>query len=368
MLFKGFIMCAVFSLMLFCGASAQTNGSSPAAGLTRCSLRDVDAPLRGILISDSDNIYLGTANGTLSSYEVKNLGIIWRSELGGEFASELLLVGSGIIAVTNSTSTGNGTQESSAIRLIGKDSGVTAWSAKLAFSDRYYLGRLNGGIAAVSRQGSVALLDIASGQVKWQTGLHGTVSVKPAFSAGRMAFGTADKQVLVMSAGDGGLLHRLQLDFAPTAISFSKNGGLLIGDERGNVTLFGAGDNKAVWKFKSGAAVSSVVEADEGILITSLDNFVYFISDNNADVIWKRRLPGRLVEGGLMMNGYLIALIYGENSGYVLDLESGKLIDVIQPGANDLISRSPVFVRRGMFALTTANSLETYSVGPCGPK
>jgi outer membrane protein assembly factor BamB len=360
----------VVSVMLWLGVvgtPAQQNGSSPAA-LVRCALREVDSPLRGLLAADADNIYLGTVNGTLSSYETKTLGIIWRLELGGEFASEILLIGNGIVVVTNSAAGANGPQESSTLRLIGKDSGVTAWSSKLPYSEKYYIGRLNGGLAAVNREGAVVHLDAASGEVKWKTGSLGTVSAKPAFSVGRVVLGTAEKQVVSISARDGELLNKLPLDFAPTSISFSSKGGTLVGDERGHVMLLGDHDNKTVWKFKSGAGVSSVFNAEEGVLLTSLDNFVYFISDYNGDVIWKRRLPGRLVDGGLAFDGYFVVLMYGENSAYVLDMKNGKVTDVLPPTDKDLINRVPVLVRDKTFVLTTTGSVATYAVGGCGSK
>lgn len=362
MFLRGILFYAVL-LLIIGGASAQSNGSAHAAGLTRCTVRAVNAPQRGTLVSDTDNIYVGSVNGTLSSYDARTLGIGWRSELGGEFASEILVVGGGLVVVTNSA--GNGTQESSTIRLIGKESGVTAWSARLEFSERYYVGRLDGAIAAVSRHGAVTLLDAASGRIKRRSGPHGAITAAPAFFEERAILGTGDKQIVSISAKDVEVLNKFSIDFVPTALSVSKNGASLVGDERGNVALLNANDGKAVWKFKSGAAVSSVLETDHGILLTSLDNFVYLISDYNADVIWKRRLPGRVLEGGLVMNGHLIVFVPGENSGYVLDLDNGKVIDVIPSPEADMINRSPVFVRDRTFGLTTTNSLETYAMGPC---
>ncbi len=321
-----------------------------------------------MLLSDSEGIYLGTVNGTLSSYEARNLGVIWRLELGGEFVSEMLLVGNGIIVVTNPAAGGNGgVPENSTVRLIARDSGVTAWSAKLPYSERYYLGRLNGGVAAVNRHGVVLFLDITSGRVKWKTEPLGVVNTRPAFALGRMAFGTAEKQVQIISTTEGEPAGRVPLDAVPTSVSFSHNGGVITGDDRGNVTLFGP-DNRPVWKFKSGAGVSSALETEKGVLITSLDNFVYLVSDYNGDVIWKRRLAGRVVESGLLVNGHLVVLINGENTGYVLDMESGKVADVVQSGERDLINRTPVFVRDKTFAITTIDTLETYAIGSCGSK
>lgn len=368
MSFKPFTyIIAVLLIFIPAGLFAQQNGA-PSATLSRCSTRLLESSGRGLLGSDVERVYAGSLNGTLSAFEARNLAPIWRAELGGELASNILLLDSAIVIITNSLVSGSSLGQSSTVRMIGKESGVTAWSVKLEFSEQYYLGRLNGGIAAVSRGGTVFLLDTAAGQVRWQTTAAGELSTSPSFSPGRVAFGTADKRILVVSAINGGRLLKQPTEFVPTSISLLGDGGFLLGDERGNVGLFSAQGQNAIWKFKSGAAVSSVHETDEGVLVTSFDNFVYLISDYNGDVIWKRRLSGRVLEGGLMMGLYFVVLIPSENSGYVLEIESGKVLAVISFAEKDLISRTPVFVRDRTFALTTGNSIEAIAVGGCSAK
>lgn len=364
---KPLIVIAAVLILLSVGGTAAQENNVAAGALSKCAARQVDAPARGLLASDGDRVYIGTVNGDLSSLDSKSLAFIWRAELGGAFASDLLLTESGILVVTNASGE-SASQENSTIRLVSKESGITAWSVRLQFSEHYYLGKLNGGVAAVTQEGTVTVFDPSSGQIRWQSASLGALSTKPAFHTGKVAFGTGDKQVIIVSARNGDPPHKQLTDFVPTSISFTKNGGFLTGDERGNVALFGAQGTKSVWKFKSGAAVSSVQEANDGILITSLDNFVYLISDYNGDVIWKRRLPGRIVEGGLVVNGHFVALIYGDNSAYVIELEKGKVVDALPPKDADLINQVPILVRDRAFALTTADSVEIFSVGGCNSK
>lgn len=348
------------AIVLFCllaGVSArgQADAGQPPA-LVHCTKVEIETPVRGALASDGGGIYVGTTGGTLTAYDSFDRTIRWRSELGGEIISNVLIVGNGVAVVS-------GTEERSIVRLIGKESGVTVWSVKLPQSDRYYLGLLNGGIGAASQDGTAALLDAGSGRTRWQNGPHGRVTAIPIFGSGRMVFGTAEK-LLIAIGQDGNALFKHVLEFEPSTLAFTAENGVLAGDRRGHVVFFTT-DNKIFWKFKSGAAVSSVAETDEGVLVTSLDNFVYFLSDYNGDVIWKRRLPGRLVEGGLIVDNYLVVLLYGENSGYAIDMKTGKVFDTL-PGIDaDLVNRAPVAVREKTFAFTTTASLEIYSIGGC---
>ncbi len=354
-------------LVAAAGVSAQTNGANGAA-LYKCSVRPMTTvPAMGVLASDGDRVYVGTLNGTIMALEATTLEVAWRAELGGEFASDVLVLEIGIAVVTNSALT-DANPQSSTLRLISKETGITGWSLKLPSAERFYLGKINGSIATIGREGSITLADRATGQIRWQTGSFGKLSTKPAFSEESVVFGTSDKVLFVISAKDGSIVSRQSAEMTPTSVTFSKDAGFTAGDERGNVSLFGSSNTKTVWRFKSGAAVTSVTATDEGILVSSLDNFVYFISDYNGDVIWKRRLSGRVIDGGLIVGGYLVVLIYGENSTYVVDVKTGKVGDAMPASDRDFVSRVPVFVRDKRFAIATTDSVEVYALGGCDTK
>ena len=350
------------------GVFAQ-NGSSKQTALAQCTRRTVLVPPSpGTLASDGNQVFVGYLNGTIEALSSGTLESNWRVELGGEFVSDLTLIENGIAVVTNPSREPVAAGDVSTIRLLSKESGITTWAVKLAYSERYFIGRINGRLSIVSKEGQVTLLDRSSGQVQWQTMPVGKLSARPVFSPGSVALATGDKHLTVISAQGGRVISRQPTDFASTAITYLKKDAIAAGDERGNVTLFGAEISKAVWRFKSGAAISSVSETEEGILVTSLDNFVYLISDYNGDVIWKRRLTGRVLDGGLAINGHFVVFIYGENSGFVMSLDEGRLTDVVPHRDKDLVNRVPVFVRDRTFALTTVDSVEIFSLGGCEKK
>ncbi len=346
-------------------AGQQEQQPSPVLG--KCLGIGLASPQSGMLAANRDSIYVGSTNGVLSSYESRVLTPEWRLELGGEFGSDILVLEEGPVVVTNPIRSGPPAGEEATIRLIAGKTGVTSWSAKLPFSEKYYLGRSIGGIAVISHDGLVTILD-RLGRRMSRNGPYGTVTAKPVFRAGRIAFGTGEKQVIVVSGPSEGSVTRVALGMIPRAVALTKKDDLLVGGERGNLEHIELESGGASWKFKTGAAVSSIVDTDAGILVTSLDNFVYLISDYNGNVIWKRRLPGRILDGGVNLAGYFVVLINGENSGYALDLANGKIADVFTSVDSDIISGSPVPVRVGAFAVTTTGTLEIYAIGGCGGK
>ncbi len=362
-LFKGFAVLLVCVLGGF-AVSAQTNGHSQA--LTRCAVRPMPlVPSPGALASDGVRVYAGLVNGTITAMDAGQLEVVWRADLGGEVASEIIIVNGGIAVVTNQIGESTAPSENSILRMLSKEAGITNWSLKLPYSERYHLGKMNGGVVAIGQDGSIALADHATGRIAWQAGPFGAVTAKPSFSVESIVLGTSDKNLLVISAKDGSVITKQTADFVPVSVSFLKNEGIAAGDARGNVILFEQKGAGLVWKFKSGAAVSSATEIDDGILVTSLDNFVYLLSDYNGDVIWKRRLTGRVTNSGLAIDGFLVVLMYGENSAFVIDLETGKVTDMLPALEKEIVSRVPVYVKDRSFAFATTTSVETYSLGQC---
>lgn len=359
----------ILLILAFTAVQPVVGQTSPKlAAISKCASRPIgSAPISGVLASDGDRIYAGTTGGILSAFDSVGLEIQWKAELGGDFASGILIVEGGAVVVTTPSGDAQ-TTEGATIRLVGRETGISAWSLKIPYAPRYYLGRVNGSIAAISSDGFITLLDRASGKFVSRTGPFGKVSAKPSFTQAAILIATEEKNLIVVSGKDGTLQTKQSAEFVPTAVAFLKNESLAAGDERGNVTLFGAQEAKKIWRFKSGAGISFIGENEAGLLVTSLDNFVYLISDYNGDVIWKKRLTGRVVDGGITLADHFAVLVPSGNAGYVLDLKNGKVTDVISSGDVDLVSRVPVPTVDRTFAVATLFALESYSLGECPSK
>ena len=109
-------------------------------------------------------------------------------------------------------------------------------------------------------------------------------------------------------------------------------------------------------------------EVDEGLLVSSLDNFVYLLSDYNGNVIWKRRLSGRGLDAGAIVQGHYVALVPSENSVFALGLEKGVVSDVILNSERDFVSKAPVPFNGRSFLIALADIIELYSFGGCEGK
>ena len=97
-----------------------------------------------------------------------------------------------------------------------------------------------------------------------------------------------------------------------------------------------------------------------GLLVASLDNFVYLLSLNRGDRLWKRQLAGRLAAEPLTTNdGALFTPLSGD-TGVVLDLRDGKQLNSLPIGEDNSTTASPI-VAGSMLFVTTRRGLLAFS-------
>ena len=97
-------------------------------------------------------------------------------------------------------------------------------------------------------------------------------------------------------------------------------------DEKGNVFSI---DRKgsARWKFKAGGRIIFVKAVGDNLLLGSVDNFVYFMSAEYGNLIWKRRLSGRIASGGVIGDARAVFTVVGDRSAFVIELDDGRVVD-----------------------------------------
>lgn len=356
-----------FSIFTISGSSFQNlaqSSESDTVKLTKCSEFQIESSVVDALSADAQKVYIGTAEGSVRALNSNLSSSVWRTELGGEIVSNIVSAEAGIFVISNPVKAADTVPAESVLRSLSKETGVPNWSVRLPFSERFFIGSIQGVVSVVSLDGWVASIDAVAGRIKWQTPSFGKITARPAFLNG-ISFGTVERKIIIVSTETGEIVSKVSTDFIPTAITHPSPDTLVVGDERGNVASIGVRSGKDIWKFKSGAAISFVQVSKEGLYITSLDNFIYLISMYNGDVIWKRRLPGRVIEGGLVIDGFVAVLIFGENSAFLIDSKKGKIVDQLEQNDKNFVNQVPVAVRNSGLLTMTSDIVTLYSIKNC---
>ncbi len=293
------------------------------------------------MASDGSNVFVSLSGAKIEALSLDGRKI-WASELGGEIASNLLPLEVGVFVVTATGAADGGKSGGGVLRALSTETGITTWTLKLPGAERHFLSGFNGSVIVVSKSGVIQSVDAKTGLVKWKREIAEGFVASPVFNGGKVLVAASGKQIFGISSATGEIDSLRKLPFSVTALGETAAGELLGGDERGNVTSFANGHDKVSWKFKTGGEISGVYGVGDGLLVTSHDNFVYFMTGRNGDVVWKKRLAGRVSHIASVFNKYAVITSFEEHLVLLMELSSGKVAGQIVFGPDEYLVADPV--------------------------
>jgi outer membrane protein assembly factor BamB len=280
--------------------------------------------------ADASAIYFIDDENRLHSVDAAKGNNLWSTDIGGDVVSNLLLVEDSVFLVTSSQPDTPDSPPKALIRALSRQTGITVWQAETGSSPVVWLGLVNSNVVVAASAGSLAAFARADGRLVWKSDLKYPITSDPHFRDDAIDVATTNKEILKVTGGSGSVGVVWKSKFLPTAVLRDAAGRLVVGDERGNLTLVSS-DGDRVWRFRNGAQISSALLHDSEYLASSFDNFVYKLS-RGGNVKWKRRLPGRVSDRPIVLGETAVVAIVGTGSVFTLDLENGKISNRIETG------------------------------------
>ena len=290
-----------------------------------------------MLASDGAQIFIGIDGGKVEALSPDGKKV-WSSDLGGEIRSNILPAPGTLLLVTATASTAAGNATDNILRSLSRETGITSWTLKLAAAEEYFLGSANGSVVVISKDGAIQAFDTKNGTPKWKRQIAESFVGEPVFTGSRAIVAAASGELSVVSLVTGEIASIRKSALSATALAETADGASIVGDGRGNVTLFTNGSDKPYWKFKSGGEISHVFEAGGQVVAISHDNFVYLLAGRSGSVLWKKRMPGRISSASVHAGKYVVLSSFEEHSAIILDLSNGKVIGQIPLAGDETVT------------------------------
>jgi outer membrane protein assembly factor BamB len=309
---------------------------------------------------DEERIYLPLAGGTVISLMGASGQLNWRSEMGGELSASPVADEHAVyVASETGKSEDDAHHATGALRSLGRDGGVTQWARTLAMPLRGALTLGNGKIFGGASDGKVYAFDSASGEPRWTYAYDAPFNSRPVVSGSRVYIGSEDGNLLALDESTGKLLWNYKTKGAVRGAIANGNGIVYFGSGDGYVYALNSENGQLVWRKRTGAGVEAVTRVNEGLLVASLDNFVYKFSLAGAR-LWKRRLPGRISSQPIVTQSAALFMPFSSASAVVLDLRNGHQINLLPTGEEIATSASPVAIGE-VVLLTTEHGLLAFT-------
>jgi outer membrane protein assembly factor BamB len=309
-------------------------------------------------------VYLPLAAGRLVALSAADGQLLWQTDLGGEISAAAEADEHGVYIATE-TITPDGTQTyyraTGALRALSGKSGVTLWmrtlprpfsSALTANATTLFGGTTDGRVYAISK---------ANGEVEWQAQYTAPFASQPVLHDGRLYLGSEDGALLVFDEQHGHILWHYQTRGSlrgPVALA---NQLVLFGSADGYVYALNEATGRLRWRARTGAGVQAVAATDAGLVVASLDNFVYLLSYRHGQRVWKRQLAGRISAQPLTSTDSALFVPLGGDACVVLALRDGKTVNTLEVGPDGNTSASPI-VAADVLLITTRHGLMAYAV------
>jgi outer membrane protein assembly factor BamB len=322
---------------------------------------NTDATVNLTPATDGQRIYLPLAAGTLVSLRTLDGQLFWRTEIGGEISASPVADDRGVyIASETGVVQGTAPQAAGALRALGRESGVTLWMHTLPFPLRGALASNTETLFGGTIDGRVYAVNKKSGEILWTKQFATPFSSIPALSDSQLLIGNDDGTLICLDQATGKQLWRYRTRGAVRGRPSVYRGIVYFGSADGYVYAVDEMKGLLRWRTRTGAGVQAVAVTDGGLVVASLDNFVYFLSLPHGDRLWKRQLAGRIAAQPLAAaDGALFTPLSGD-TGVVLDLRDGKQLNTIPIGEDNSTAASPIIVDDVLF-VTTRQGLLAFS-------
>lgn len=310
--------------------------------------------------SDEERVYLPLSGGTIVSVMAVNGQLNWRSEIGGELSASPVADERGVYVASETGKNETGARRATgALRALGREGGVTQWMRTLAMPLRGSLTLGNGKLFAGSSDGKVYAFDSKSGEARWSYDYGEPFNSQPVVSESRVYLGSEDGNLLALDESSGKLLWHYRTKGAVRGPVANGNEVVYFGSGDGYVYAVHATTGRLIWRKRTGAGVQAVVRAGEGLLVASLDNFVYKFSLAGTR-LWKRRLTGRIFSQPFVTQTAALFMPLSSSDGVVLELRDGRQANLLPVGEEITTSAAPIAVG-AVVLLTTEHGLLAFT-------
>jgi hypothetical protein len=305
---------------------------------------------------NSEAIFIPYQTGKIAKINLSSEPLIWVSDLGGEISSDLIFDNGSVYLITKVFEENVKKDIDSGKRFtnytlwsLDAVTGLTEWQLGFTSNTSVSLNINQDKILLITKSGIVETIKKTNGAEKVSNfQLPGIVSTSPDFFSNKFFIGTEDNSILIVSTDKAEVLSKISTVQSPASTLVVTANKLFWGEKKGFVSHYDTNINSLIWTVRFGGEISSLTLVANGILVTSLDNFVYFTSLQKGKKVWRKRLAGRILTKPLIVGNFAVLFTAVDNNAIVLDLRNGKIVNQISLADIGFILSRPVLLQKSL--------------------
>ena len=322
---------------------------------------------RGIASDNDHEIFFLFDSQSIRSLNTAGPTLVWRTDLGVDnLMTRIVTDQKNLYLVSNPGGDSSRTEDQAArgpvLRAISKATGVTIWQNELSTNEIFALDLFKNSLRLISTQG-IERFDPSTGEKFTRTDLP--IERFYSIDMDLLLFRSPGDSVSGASVETGEALFSVTPKQIPATAVKGDHRTLIFGDDKGRLSGFDLQKKSIKWQASVGGAITYLTPADDGIVVSSRDNFLYSYKVSDGSLNWKKRLPGRTSAPPVISGTNILVVMLNDSNAFVIDLRNGKLANRIRLPENVEFTGSAAIVSdRVLFP--TSQGVRAY--GPSGCK
>jgi len=299
-----------------------------------------------VIASDNNSqMVISNSDSSLISIDPTTKLENWRSEIRGEILPTTVSDEDNLFLIADFKSNSD-TAKTISLNSLSLKTGITKWQKKLPDNNHTEIRSvINQNLIFITTDDNRTLTAIqkANGDFQWKREFSDPITSVDGTSPTEIIILT-ENQLFKIKADTGEIIDDAKVPNNSAKNFVLKENYLLLGNSAGEIIKILPRENKGSvhWKIRTGGSISTLIELNEGVLATSLDNFMYLFSSESGKLKWKRRMSGRITRSPLIFNNYAVVVNSADSYASVINLGDGKVLNQIQIEDGNYFSGSPL--------------------------
>lgn len=301
-------------------------------------------------LAEEQSVYLPLDDGRVIALDSSNGQLRWETQPGGKIVSPLIANSEKIYIASRSEKDSSSSE--GILRVINKQSGLTAWTKTFPQAFSSPLSLIDQTIYAANEDNNFYSLNSESGNVNWSVPLGAASKSKALITDKEIFIGTEANLMHCLSITDGKEKWQFKAQGPLRAAPTANEDRIFFGDSFGHIYCLDRDSGKLVWQVRTSAAIESTpLLSSKFLVVNSFDNFVYGFNVKNGDTSWKLRLTGRLSFDPIAINDQILITPLSSDQLFLLS-SAGKLIGQFHIENSSGIIAAPTLQSKGLFLVT----------------
>lgn len=309
------------------------------------------------LVAKDKKIVVSEIDGNISVLSAVDGKTLWKVNYGGKLTIPPVINNSSIIYPTSFSTTSS---DFTSIRSLSLETGTTNWKKDLPYTlESFYANEDQPFIYCILTNSTFVTLNKTNGEIIDTVIIPTKQNDKIFFINEKLLCIVNPDSIAIFSVQSKTILWKSNFLTKLNTEALLLKDYIILATNNNFIFAVNSMTGKLAWKKKVSTKPQSLYLANNGFFVTNTENYIFFLNAEGK-LKWKKLIEGRFNGYYLTINTSILLFPQSNDTGIILDLAKGNILNRLQINNTDYVQIPPVATDKFLI-IQTQNGLEAYS-------